>query len=353
MPYQGYPPPGLPAHPAPPYAVGQSPYEDPVAVPREKRNPCIVHCDLDQADGRELRRALEQLTRALVGRLDACEKIHEQMTEVMRRHNERVVDRRSIEDTRGRLSTFTPVPDHVPAPRKNNARGIRKALFISCGTGLTYQQAFLRFLQNLGYSPEATFLTTNDTVDKSEFPNPTASNLIEGLRWLVQIHPGESVLFHFIGRASETALFPSDGDHHGNAIRQALAEAMLSIHSSSRMLAIIDTGDMGTPLELPFSVVAHHAPGGFEMTTGDEEERSGHVQLISTYAERAGDMQSSGAGVLSAAIQNVLNQAIHPTYRALASTLLWQLEKRLGRSSPVPLLSSNRAFHPESEFDIF
>ena len=326
-----------------------------IPAPRAKRNPCLVHVDLAQATEEELGSCLEQLTRALVGRLDACETLHEQMTGVMKRHNDKLLLRRGVKPLPPPASSPAPVSTHnrrhVSTSHAPPRTGTVKLLLVSCGAGYTQQQALFRYMLSLGGRPEGTFLTTHQGVDKTEFPEPTVANIAQGLRWLLHgLQPGQTAVFHYCGHVDDDGLLPAEGASRSVEVRQLLAEAMLSVPLGSRLVTIIDAGEMGTPIELPFSVVAHHAPAGFEMTTGDEEEESGHVLLLSTYCEVP---STKGLGVLTAALLGILSQDPRPSNRVLISTMLTQFERKLGSRSMIPLLSANRPFQPDGEADLF
>eukprot|EP01059_Diplonema_ambulator_P035928 TRINITY_DN869_c1_g1_i1.p1 TRINITY_DN869_c1_g1~~TRINITY_DN869_c1_g1_i1.p1 ORF type:complete len:331 (+),score=42.12 TRINITY_DN869_c1_g1_i1:125-1117(+) len=320
--------------------------------PPEKRNPRIVYLDLEKSGGRELRRAMEQLTRALVGRLDACEKMQERMAEVAKKYQGMGG---TANHPVGQLSRERPpalMPPSVgsrppsvggvsASPSHRGSTSFVRALYIDVlDEGSAQQVGLAKFFESQGHRMETRFL-------KGRHASHAA--ILQSLQWISSgLGDGDGVLISFIGRGCADGLYASDSDRRGLVARLSLMELLRMVPPSCELCLIIDTGDAGTPIELPYSVVAHHNPGGFEMTTSEPPNVPiPTMLLLSTYSEHP-TPYSNSVGALTSAIHQVLRHNPRPTYKALISSLRDQLETNLGFDSPIPLLSSSRPFHPDA-----
>eukprot|EP01064_Diplonema_japonicum_P011821 TRINITY_DN1926_c0_g1_i1.p1 TRINITY_DN1926_c0_g1~~TRINITY_DN1926_c0_g1_i1.p1 ORF type:complete len:336 (+),score=22.94 TRINITY_DN1926_c0_g1_i1:45-1010(+) len=316
--------------------------------PPEKCNPRIVYLDLERSGGRELRRGMEQLTRALVGRLDACEKMQLRMAEAARKHN----------GSTGSEQVFSEPNHHQPVLRREGSfgtvdpaftgprGGLRKILLIDAlaEDRSQHHNAFLNFLESRGNRPETRALVGRQA---------THAAFLQSLQWLSSsIHEEDSIMFCFIGRGTAEGLWAYDSEKRGVVSRISFMELFDMIPRGAHLTMVIDTGDAGTPLELPYSVVAHHTPGGFEMTTGDlPQNATPSMMLLSTFCNQPTPYNNT-CGALTSSILAVLQSTPHPSFRTLISSLRDDLETTLGFDSPMPLLSSSRPFHPDAVVQI-
>ncbi|KAJ9438752.1 hypothetical protein DIPPA_08782 [Diplonema papillatum] len=333
--------------------------------PPEKRNPRLVFVDLERSGERELRRAMEQLTRALVGRLDACEKLQEKLEDTMARRSasQQTPQRRVEHFNRPAPAAAAAAAYEAPAERPRAmdpsasmpdsalSGQVYRAVFVSSTSHVSgtshepQQRAFLRFLNTVGHSPQALFLSDSTAPASSQYPHLQA--VLEAMRWLCEgVAAGQRVIFHFVGQANVDGIFLSRHEQLG---RDALADFIWNVPETVKATIVFDTGFGGTPVELPYSVVAHPSPAGFEMTTGEVTiPHGGLVLLLTTYValESQGHL-TAGIGLLTAGLLHVLKKSLSLTFRVLVSSLRDYFENTLGPASPMPLISSNRAFHPE------
>ena len=315
--------------------------------PAEKRNPRIVHLDLVHSNGRELRRGMEQLVRALVGRLDACDSMQEEMTGVMNKYNLQSADPLSsnvvdmIENkTKGKPSSVSSSRGYQS--NQEDSR-LTRAVFVSTRPAYTgFLRSFAELITKSGHDPEVQFLC-----EGMSNRSPTRSSVLSSLKWLAtSIKPGQHVLFHFIGSATTDGLILS-----GNQIisRNALRDFMNVMPQGSKLTIIIDSGGDECPIDLSFSVVAHHTPAQFEMSFGESNRNIGSIVLITCISETPGP---SVTGFLTTSLMTLLQNGLFPTYRSLVNNLRHQFESRVGMDSPLPMVSSNVAFKPEAVVEI-
>eukprot|EP01060_Flectonema_neradi_P005940 TRINITY_DN13985_c0_g1_i1.p1 TRINITY_DN13985_c0_g1~~TRINITY_DN13985_c0_g1_i1.p1 ORF type:complete len:323 (+),score=27.33 TRINITY_DN13985_c0_g1_i1:45-1013(+) len=313
--------------------------------PQEKRNPRIVHLDLVHSSGRELRRGMEQCVRALVGRLDACDSMQEKMTGVMNKYNIETTDAHGgdVVDTlerRSRQRTTSSIDsnfEHIEDSR------LTRAVFVSTKPAYTgFLRSFADLITKAGHDPDIQFLC-----DGMNNRLPSRSAVLSSLKWLVTgIKPGQHLLFHFIGSTTSDSLILQGGQVIS---KMALRDLMNVLPPGSKLTMIIDSGGDACPVDLAFSVIAHHTPAQFEMTYGESSRNIGTVVLITAVAEYPGP---SITGFLTTSLMTLLQNGLFPTYRSLVNNLRHQFESRVGMDSPVPMVSSNMSFKPEAVVEI-
>eukprot|EP01065_Artemidia_motanka_P002265 TRINITY_DN1105_c2_g1_i1.p1 TRINITY_DN1105_c2_g1~~TRINITY_DN1105_c2_g1_i1.p1 ORF type:complete len:359 (+),score=94.71 TRINITY_DN1105_c2_g1_i1:63-1139(+) len=350
------------------------------AEPEHARNPRIVFADLINGDSVELRQALEQIARALEGRLDAYERNQERVVGILRKYDSEAQEAygyglqqlleadgekkdelnswasRKLRAVKEEMLAQPPPQTQQPGNRSPlSPTSLSRVLFVSPhgGAAPAAIRAMQNYLTDTGHSPQHRILCSALGAAPA-----TEQNVVEGLRWLVsEAAAGQSLLLHYVGSGGSGGLV-CEGAVAG---RTSLMSRTLLHHwlvqrvpPGVRLTALLDCGHSGTPIELPYSVVAHRGVGaGFEMTRGEPPLQGGQVVLLSTYSDAPAPAASlADTGVTTHSLLSVLAAAPRLKIRDVLSGVRAQLSQRLGDAAPLALASSNRPFHPDTPLEL-
>ncbi|KAJ7258390.1 caspase domain-containing protein [Mycena haematopus] len=270
------------------------------------------------------------------------------------------------------LPVPSPVQHHMSMPHfmYSKCTGRRRALCI----GINYhgqshelrgcindaKHVFSFLVRHAGYKPENIVMLTDDSPHARS--QPTRTNMIDAMRWLVQgAKPHDALFFHYSGHGGQTrdkdgdevdgydeVIYPLDYQRNGHIVDDEMHDIMVHpLPTGCRLTAIFDSCHSGTVLDLPYVYDHHGRLKGRQVTEQWRTRKASNADVISLSGCKDGQTSADtfSGGVAVGAASHAIIKAIeeHPnqSYKEFLHNLRvilhpkYSQKPQLGSSHPI------------------